>query len=139
MQGVCQKCFKESVPDESESLPNTWREACQEVLDPDTNYSHSTLFLGNLHWSIFTHERDVVNNIVGDGDSLRHTPRLERGKGQLKWKHGVWWKVYKTFAFAEFKNADDANAVMEKIHGLQFDGRAVVAHPAVFNPHWPDA
>ena len=88
---------------------------------------------------MFTFERDVVNNIVGDGDSLRHTPRLRRGKGQLKGKHGVYEKVYKTFAFAEFKNADDAKAVMEKIHGFQLDGRAVVAHPAVINRHWPDA
>ena len=88
---------------------------------------------------MFTSERDVVNNIVGDGDSLRHTPRLRRGKGQLKGKHGVYEKVYETLAFAEFKNADDANAVLEKVHGLQFDGRAVVAYPAVFHPDWPDA
>ena len=138
-EGLCQNCFEESVPDESESLPKTWREVCQEVLDPDTNYSRSTLFLGNLHWSIFTSERDVVNNIVRDGDSLRHMPRLKRGKGQVKRVNGVLWKVHKTFAFAEFKNADDAKAVMERIHGFLFDGRAVVAYPAVFHPDWPDA
>ena len=138
-EALCQKCFEESVPDESESLPKTWREACQEVLDPDTNYSRSTLFLGNLHWSTFTSERDVVNNIVRDGGTLRRMPRLKRGKAQLKGMHGVWWKVYKTFALVEFEKFDDAKAVLERVNGFPFDGRAVVAHPAVFNRHWPDA
>ena len=77
---------------------------------------------------------------AGPGIRRRSAVNAEAGsKGQLKGVHGVWWKVYKTFAFVEFKNADDAKAVMERIHGFQFDGRVVVAHPAVFNVHWPDA
>ena len=138
MEGLCQKCFAESVPDESESVPKTWRDVCPEMLDPATVYSRGSLYLGNLDHSQFTSPRDVVKLIVKDLDKLHRRPRLERGKGQQS-GHGVYWKVFKTFAFAEFKDAADANTVMQNIQSLEFDGRAVVAHPAVYNPHFQDA
>ena len=141
-EGLCQTCYTNDEKLQPEALRlDSWSDY-NANLDPETDYTRSTLFLGNLPYD--ASERQFAEWIAQrikklfTGEEIEY--KMHGGQGVpdqiIRSGHGAPGKCFKTFAFIEFQRAEHANEMEEDIGNDdegrgRWQGRRISVHPAV--------
>ena len=142
---LCQKCYIKQKAIDSIEEAKTWSDVLGDLAPFEfelegRKYSHSTVYVGNIDYKITS---EALWALVDDwcmafsgrlaleddrkDNSIINVKRCK----YLRGGHGLWNKLFKTFAYVEFAQVKHAKSFYEYVDGATHRGRRLVAYPAL--------
>ena len=130
--GMCQNCYDEGTLVSQFEALDSWRDTDVKLYQ-ETDYTRSTLFLGNLPYE--STDRDLAMWIAQRIDKLSFKEKVYwKIKKIVRSGHHVYEKCFKAFAFVDFHKVEHAYKLkqdVDKDGREQWQGRRIPMHPAV--------